>query len=135
MNCSLAAAVLRAVPLAAAQRRLDQIAAIARRSSSVDSLCRHWPASRFAEIEGLAADLLEDPPADLAAMAMDLLNSLRVTLRSDMSRLSNLLEEMHDKPDWRVAYLCYFVPFSLAVLSEVWDLEACVPREHAPDAV
>ncbi len=128
MSCSLAAAAFRAVPLAAAQRRLEQIARIARRSRSEDSLCGHWSASRFAEIERLAGELLEDPPADLAAMAMDLLYSLRMALRSDMGRLSNLLEEMHDKPDWRVAYLCYFVPFSLAVLAEVWDLENCRPR-------
>lgn len=128
MNCTVAASPFRAVPFAAAQRRLEQIAHIARRSSSQESLCRHWPPSRFAEIEQLAEELLQDPPADLAAMAMDLLHSLRVALRSDMNRLSNLLEEMHDKPDWRVAYLSYFVPFSLAVLAEVWDFEQNRPR-------
>jgi hypothetical protein len=129
MNSALAASAFRGVPLAAAQRRLEQIATIARRSSGQESICRDWPPSRFAEIKRLATDLLEDPPADLAAMAMDLLYSLRVALRSDMNRLSNLLEEMYDKPDWRLAYLCYFVPFSLAVLGEVWDFERNRLRE------
>ncbi len=112
---------IRGVSLAAAQKRLDQISAIARRSSLDDAICRHWSADRFDGIESLARELLRKPPVDLSAMAMDLLQLLRMALRSDMSRFSDLLEDVHDKPDWRVAYLSYFVPFALAVLADVCD--------------
>ncbi len=113
---------IRGVPLAAAQRRLQQIAAIARRSSLGDAICRNWSADRFDNIETLASELLRSPPADLSAMAMDLLQLLRVALGSTMSRFTDLLEDVHDKPDWRIAYLSYFVPFALAVLADVWTI-------------
>ncbi len=122
MDCHITAGGIRAVPYQAAEKRLLQIAEIARHSSHEDAICRNWAPDRFAEIEELAEDLLESPPHDLAAMAMDLLHCLRVALKSDMVRLTNLLEELYDRPDWRFAYLCYFVPFSLAVLSDVLDL-------------
>jgi hypothetical protein len=118
MECPTISAVLRGVPLGLARHRLAQIAQIARDSRSTDAICRSWPNSRFDRIEQLADALLEAPPADLSAMAMDELQLLRVALQSDMSRFTDLLEDVHDKPDWRMAYLCYFVPFALAVLSD-----------------
>jgi hypothetical protein len=118
MECSTIPGVLRGVPLELARYRLAQIARIARDSRSADVICCHWPNSRFDRIERLAEALLESPPPDLSAMAMDELELLRVALQSDMSRFTDLLEDVHNKPDWRMAYLCYFVPFALAVLSD-----------------
>ncbi|HEY2146882.1 MAG TPA: hypothetical protein VGH32_03030 [Pirellulales bacterium] len=118
MECITIPEVLRGVPLGLARHRLRQIAQIARDSRTTDVICRNWPNSRFDRIEHLADALLESPPPDLSAMAMDELQLLRVALQSDMSRFTDLLEDVHDKPYWRMAYLCYFVPFALAVLSD-----------------
>ncbi len=118
MECQTLVGALRGVPLELARHRLGQISQIARDSRSADVICCHWPNSRFDRIERLAQALLEAPPPDLSAMAMDELELLRVALQSDMSRFTDLLEDVHDKPDWRMAYLCYFVPFALAVLSD-----------------
>ncbi|HEV3415351.1 MAG TPA: hypothetical protein VG056_00990 [Pirellulales bacterium] len=117
MYCS-AEIALRGVPLTLARQRLTQISQIARESRGTDVICRHWPNSRFDRIERLASTLLESPPADLSAMAMDELELLRSALQSNMSRFTDLLEDVRDKPDWRLAYLCYFVPFALAVLCD-----------------
>lgn len=113
------AAIVRGVPLALARHRLDQISAIARESRTSDNLCRHWPITRFEQIEWLAADLLESPPANLSAVAMDQLQMMREALGNDMARFNDVLEDVYDKPDWRVAYLCYFVPFALMVLNDL----------------
>jgi hypothetical protein len=109
---------MRGAPRGLVLERLNQIAKIARDSRTSDAICRHWPNSRFDHIERLALSLLESSPADLSAMAMDELQLLRVALQSDMSRFTDLLEDVYDKPDWRMAYLCYFVPFALAVLCD-----------------
>jgi len=116
------AAVMRGVPLPVAGHRLEQIALIARESRSSDNLCRHWPMGRFEQIERLAAELLESPPPNLPAIAMDQLQLMRDALGSDMARFNDVLEDVYDKPDWRIAYLCYFVPFALMVLSELAQL-------------
>jgi hypothetical protein len=118
MECETLTATMRGAPLGLVLERLRQIAQIARDSRTSDAICRHWPSARFDHIERLAVSLLESPPADLSAMAMDELQLLRVALRSDMSRFTDLLEDVYDKPDWRMAYLCYFVPFALAVLCD-----------------
>ena len=113
------AAIVRGVPLAMARQRLAQISAVARQSRTSDNLCRHWPIARFEQIECLAADLLESPPANLSSVAMDQLQLMREALGNDMARFNDVLEDVYDKPDWRVAYLCYFVPFALMVLSDL----------------
>ena len=113
------AAIVRGVPLALARQRLAQISAVARQSRASDNLCRHWPLSRFDQIERLAAGLLESPPPNLSAVAMDQLQLLREALGNDMARFNDVLEDVYDKPDWRIAYLCYFVPFALMVLSDL----------------
>jgi hypothetical protein len=118
MECETLTATMRGAPLSLVLERLKQIAKIARDSRTSDAICRHWPNSRFDHIERLAVSLLESQPADLSAMAMDELQLLRVALQSDMSRFTDLLEDVYDKPDWRMAYLCYFVPFALAVLCD-----------------
>ena len=124
------ARVVRGVPLALARARLAQIADLARQAQSPDSLCRHWPPERFAEIERIALALVESPPANLAAVAMDELQSLRQVLGDDLSRFSNVLEEVYSKPDWRIAYLAYLVPFGLALLGDAAKLEQlCVTVE------
>jgi hypothetical protein len=115
---------MRGVPLPAARRRLAQISEIARQSRETDNLCRHWPISRFERIERLAAGLLESPPPNLSAVAMDQLQLMREALGNDMARFNDVLEDVYDKPDWRVAYLCYFVPFALMVLSELAQIAA-----------
>jgi hypothetical protein len=97
---------------------LSQIAEIVRDTRAADAICRDWPSSRFEQIEVLAEALLEAPPSDLASMAIDELHLLRTVTQSDMSRFTDLLEDVYDKPDWRMAYLCYFVPFALAVIGE-----------------
>ncbi len=117
MNCA-STFVLRGVPPELARQRLFQIAQIARDTRSSNGICQHWANSRFEKIENLAAALLEAPPADLSALAMDELHLLRLALNSDMAMFTDLLEDVYDKPDWRIAYLCYFVPFALAVLCD-----------------
>jgi len=111
--------IVRGVSLTTARRRLAQISEIARQSRASDNLCRHWPTSRFDQIERLAAGLLESPPPNLSAVAMDQLQLMREALGNDMARFNDVLEDVYDKPDWRIAYLCYFVPFALIVLSEL----------------
>lgn len=111
--------IVRGVSLTTARRRLAQISEIARQSRASDNLCRHWPISRFDQIERLAAGLLESPPPNLSAVAMDQLQLMREALGNDMARFNDVLEDVYDKPDWRIAYLCYFVPFALIVLSEL----------------
>jgi hypothetical protein len=111
--------MVRGVSLPAARRRLAQISEIARQSRESDNLCRHWPIARFDQIERLAAGLLESPPPNLSAVAMDQLQLMREALGNDMARFNDVLEDVYDKPDWRIAYLCYFVPFALIVLSEL----------------
>jgi hypothetical protein len=113
------AAIVRGVPLPLARQRLAQISEIARQSRDSDNLCRHWSISRFDQIEVLAAGLLESPPPNLSAVAMDQLQLMREALGNDMARFNDVLEDVYDKPDWRVAYLCYFVPFALMVLSDL----------------
>src|ERR1700676_2343811 len=71
MRSSNIASIVRGVPLALAKRRLAEIARIARQSRGVDSLCRHWPLSRFEFVEHAALALLESPPFNLSALAMD----------------------------------------------------------------
>jgi hypothetical protein len=112
-------AAMRGVPLSLAQHRLIQIAEIARQSRACDNLCRHWSISQFERIEDLAARLLESPPANLSGVAMDQLQLMREALGNDMARFNDVLEDVYNKPDWRVAYLCYFVPFAMMVLSEL----------------
>jgi hypothetical protein len=122
MRVESIATVTRGVALPLARQRLEQISAIARQSRASDNLCSHWPLSRFQLIERLAFELLETPPANLSAVAMDQLQLMREALGSDMARFTDVLEDVYDKPDWRVAYLCYFVPFALMVLSELAEL-------------
>jgi hypothetical protein len=122
MRVDIIATVTRGVSLPLARQRLEQIAAIARQSRANDNLCSHWPLSRFELIERLAIELLESPPANLSAVAMDQLQLMREALGTDMARFTDVLEDVYDKPDWRVAYLCYFVPFALMVLSELAQL-------------
>jgi hypothetical protein len=114
--------MMRGVALPVARQRLEQISTIARQSRLSENLCRHWPISRFEQIENLAAELLESPPANLSAVAMDQLQLMREALGNDMARFNDVLEDVYDKPDWRIAYLCYFVPFALMVLSELAQL-------------
>lgn len=114
--------ITRGVSYSLARHRLGQIAAIARQSRASDNLCRHWPVARFEQIERLAAELLESPPPNLSAVAMDQLQLMREALGNDMARFNDVLEDVYDKPDWRVAYLCYFVPFALMVLSELAEM-------------
>lgn len=114
--------VTRGVSLPLARRRLQQIALIARQSSESDNLCCHWSGSHFDKIESLAIELLESPPPNLSAVAMDELQLLREALGNDMARFTDVLEDVYDKPDWRIAYLCYFVPFALMVLSDLAEL-------------
>jgi hypothetical protein len=118
LDCITIPEVARGVPVNLARRRLAQIAQIARDTRATDAFCRNWPNSRFERIEQLAEALLEAQPPNLAAMAIDELQLLRAALKSDMSRFTDLLEDVHDKPDWRLAYLCYFVPFALAVVDD-----------------
>ena len=118
LGCITIPDVARGVPLVQARRRLAQIAEVARETRMADSVCRRWPDSRFDQIEQLADDLVAAPPADLAAMAMDQLQLLRRATQSDLSRFNDLFEDVRDKPDWRLAYLCYFIPFALAVISD-----------------
>ena len=118
MRSSNIASIVRGVPLALAKRRLAEIARIARQSRGVDSLCRHWPLSRFEFVEHAALALLESPPFNLSALAMDELQILRESFGDDMSRFSDVLEDVCNKPDWRIAYLAYFVPFGRAVLQD-----------------
>lgn len=118
LECATIPDAVRGVPLVQARRRLAQIAEVARETRMADSVCRRWPDSRFDQIEQLADDLVAAPPADLAAMAMDQLQLLRRAMQSDLSRFSDLFEDVCDKPDWRLAYLCYFIPFALAVISD-----------------
>ena len=87
------AAIVRGVPLAMARQRLAQISAVARQSRTSDNLCRHWPIARFEQIECLAADLLESPPANLSSVAMDQLQLMREALGNNMARFNNVLEE------------------------------------------
>jgi hypothetical protein len=115
-------AIVRGVSLPAARRRLAQISEIARESRASDNLCRHWPISWFERIEQSAAGLLESPPPNLSAVAMDQLQLLREALGNDMARFNDVLEDAYDKPDWRIAYLCYFVPFALMVLRELGQI-------------
>jgi hypothetical protein len=122
MRCSAISTMLRGVPLSLARQRLAQISEIARESRATDIICRHWPSSRFGQIERLAITLLESPPADLAALAMDELHCLRRALDNDMARFNDVLEDVYNKPDWRLAYLCYFIPFGLAVLGDLAHL-------------
>ena len=112
-------AMMRGVSFPLARQRLEQISMIARQSRATDNLCRHWPIARFNQIERLALELLESPPANLSAVAMDQLQLMREALGNDMARFNDVLEDVYDKPDWRIAYLCYFVPFALMVLSEL----------------
>jgi len=118
LECLTVPDVMRGVPLAVARQRLAQIAQLARETRHADSTCRDWPDSRFDQIEQLADELVADPPADLSAMAMNQLQILRGVTGSDLSRFAELFEDVYDKPDWRLAYLCYFVPFALAVLGD-----------------
>ena len=114
--------IMRGVSLPVARYRLQQISAIARQSRESDNLCRHWPVSYFEKIECLAAELLESPPPNISAVAMDELQLMREALGNNMARFTDVLEDVYDKPDWRIAYLCYFVPFALMVLSELTQL-------------
>jgi len=119
MHCSDTSRGVRGVSLAVAQRRLAEIARIARDSQNPDSLCHHWPADRFEVIEWLALEILKSPPANLSAIALDQLQALREALGDDMGRVSEALEDVYTKPDWRVAYLAYFIPFSCGVLDDL----------------
>ena len=119
MRCSDTSRVVRGVPLAIAKQRLAEIARIARESRGDDSLCRHWPVERFEIIERIALDILQSPPPNLSAVAMDQLQTLRVALGDDLGQISEVLEDVHTKPAWRVAYLAYFIPFALGVLDDL----------------
>jgi hypothetical protein len=118
LECITIPDVVRGVPLSLARRRLAQIAQLAREARMSDAACRNWSDARFEQIEQLADTLVEAPPADLSAMAMDLLELLRAAMNRETSRFSDLFEDVHDKPDWRLAYLSYFVPFALAILGD-----------------
>ena len=111
--------VVRGVPLEVALRRLAEIARIARDARGVSSLCRHWPVGRFEVIERLAREILAAPPPNLTALAMDQLQALREAWGDEMGQISEVLEDLYTKPDWRVAYLSYFIPFAWAVLDDV----------------
>jgi hypothetical protein len=102
----------------ASRRRLAELFRLARTLHASGQVAPHWPLSRFEQIEQSAEAILASPPPDLATLAIDAVRMVRLLLGAEMATFTDAFEEVGARPEWRVPYLSYLIPFLLSVAED-----------------
>ncbi len=106
------------IDASASRKLLGEVAQWVRSLHWAGDVAPLWPLSKFEQIEHTAAAILSSPPADLTAIAMDSVRMVRLLLGVDVTVFADAFEEVGNRPEWRVPYMSYLIPFLLSVVED-----------------